>query len=32
MPLTTAQWRSVTEALGAQALFRAKLLAARDAA
>jgi uncharacterized Zn finger protein len=27
MPLTTAQWRSVTEALGAQALFRAKLLA-----
>jgi uncharacterized Zn finger protein len=27
MPLTTAQWRSVTGALGAQALFRAKLLA-----
>ena len=27
LPLTTAQWRSVTEALGAQALFRAKLLA-----
>jgi uncharacterized Zn finger protein len=27
LPLTTAQWRSVTGALGAQALFRAKLLA-----
>ena len=27
LPLTTAQWRSVTAALGAQALFRAKLLA-----
>jgi uncharacterized Zn finger protein len=27
LPLTTAQWRSVTEALGGQALFRAKLLA-----
>jgi uncharacterized Zn finger protein len=27
LPLTTAQWRRVTDALGAQALFRAKLLA-----
>jgi uncharacterized Zn finger protein len=27
LPLTTAQWRRVTEALSAQALFRAKLLA-----
>lgn len=27
LPLTTPQWRRVTEALGAQALFRAKLLA-----
>ncbi|HUY51428.1 MAG TPA: SWIM zinc finger family protein [Streptosporangiaceae bacterium] len=27
LPLTTAQWKRVTEALGAQALFRAKLLA-----
>jgi uncharacterized Zn finger protein len=27
LPLTTPQWRRVTDALGAQALFRAKLLA-----
>jgi uncharacterized Zn finger protein len=27
LPLTTAQWKRVTETLGAQALFRAKLLA-----
>jgi SWIM zinc finger len=27
LPLTTAQWRRVEQALGAQALFRAKLLA-----